>query len=80
MVAEDEFLDVLEAGDGVVRAGFVLGVVEMLAEGFGEDAVDEGRFPGAGRAGDDDDLVEGDFDGEVAEVVLPRADYGDFRF
>ena len=70
MVGQDEFLDVFDAGDGVVLAGLVLGIVEMFSQGFGEDAVDEGGFPGAGGAGDDGDLAERDFYGEVLEVMF----------
>ena len=73
LVAENEFLNVLHAGDGVVLAGCFRGVVKMLRQGFGEDAVDQGGFAAARRTGNDDDLAEGDGDGEVLEVVFAGA-------
>lgn len=69
-----------EAGDGVVGAGFFLGVVKVFGEGFGEDAVDEGGFSRAGGAGNDGDLIEGDGDGEILEVVFAGSVDGDFGF
>lgn len=70
----------MEAGDGVVCAGGVFGVMKVFCEGFCEDVVDEGGFPGAGGAGDDGDEVEGDVYGEVLEVVLGGLVDGDFGF
>src|SRR2546426_7631530 len=41
---------------------------------FGEDRVEGQRgFPGAGHAGDDGHLIVRDLQGDVLEVVLPRA-------
>lgn len=80
LVGEDEFLDVFDAGDGVVCAGLFLGFIEMLAEGFGEDTVDEGGFPGAGGAGDDGDLLKGDFYCQIVEIMFARSVNGDFGF
>ena len=49
--------------------------VEETALAFGEKDVEgEGGFPGTGQAGDDDELVARDIDGDVLEVVVAGAD------
>ena len=68
----------LEAADGIVRAGFVFGFVKMLGKGFGEDAVDESGFPGAGNAGEADKEAEGDIGVELVDVVTGGTFNGDF--
>ena len=52
--------------------------VEETALALGEKDVEgEGRFPGAGEAGDDDELVARDLDGDVFEVVVAGAAQSD---
>ena len=48
--------------------------VEEAALAFGEEDVEgEGGFAGAGEAGDDDELVARDVEGDVLEIVLAGA-------
>jgi hypothetical protein len=51
-------------GHGVEKAALALGE---------EDVEGEGGFPGAGEAGDDYELVAGDIEGDVFEVVVAGA-------
>ena len=48
--------------------------LHKAALAFGENDVEgEGRFSGSGNAGDDGDLLVGDGDGDVFEVVFASA-------
>jgi hypothetical protein len=48
--------------------------LDVAALAFGVDGVEgEGGFAGAAEAGDDDEFVARDFDGDVFEVVLAGA-------
>ena len=63
------FFHLLDKGAGVDGHG-----VEEAALAFSEDEVEgEGGFAGAAEAGDDDEFVAGDFDGDIFEVVLASA-------
>lgn len=48
----------------MIRGGFEFGFEEWV-----EDVADEGAFAGAADAGDADKAAEGNFGGEVFEVV-----------
>ena len=64
------FLQLLRELAGVGGHG-----VEETALAFGEKDVErEGGFTGTGQAGDDDELVARDIDGDVLEVVVAGAD------
>ena len=64
---------VVDALDGVVRAGRVVGAVELLRQPLVQDLVDQRAFAGAGDAGDGDELAERKRDVDILEVVLARA-------
>ena len=54
--------------------------VEKAALSFGEQDVEgEGRFPGARKTGDDNELVEWDIEGDVFEVVMSETVKGNLR-
>ncbi len=54
-------------------AGVGRETLDVAALALGEEGVEgEGRFPRAGRAGDDDELVPGQGDVDVLEIVLRR--------
>ena len=54
--------------------------IEEAALAFSEDDVEgEGAFAGAGETGDGDELVAGDFDRDVFEIVFAGAADGDAR-
>ena len=48
----DHFIDVLEAFDGIVRAGLVVRPVDLVGQRAIEDVVDQRRFAAARNAGD----------------------------
>ncbi len=57
MVGFDEFVDAVEAVDRIVVAGRLCVQAEMLADGAGEDVVDERAFAGTADAGDGDETA-----------------------
>ena len=77
LVDADDLVDLLGAGEGVVRAGFLARAVDGFGQRAVEDVVDEGAFAAAADAGDDGHDAEGNADGEVLEVVLARAGDGE---
>src|SRR5271170_3311813 len=53
LVNLNDFINVFDAGDGAMRAGFFHRAVKLRGEGAVENIVDERGFSGAGDAGDD---------------------------
>jgi len=55
--------------------------VEETALAFGEEDIEgEGGFAGTGEAGDDDELIARDVEGDVFQVVVAGAAKGNLRF
>ncbi len=77
LVDADDLVDLLGAGEGVVRAGLLARAVDGLGERAVEDVVDEGAFAAAADAGDHGHDAERDADGQVLQVVLARAGDGE---
>ena len=65
----DDFVELVDADDAAVLAGFFAGAVEFFGEGAVEDVVDEGGFAAAADAGDDGHDAEREVGGDVLEVV-----------
>lgn len=74
LVDDDTLVEVLDAVDALVEAGNGLGAVEASEELVREDFVDEGRFAGAGDAGNDGHDAERELDGDIFQIVLAGAD------
>ena len=66
----ENLVDVLEAVDAFVRAGWWGEQAEMAAGGADEDVADERTFAGAGDAGDAGPAGEGERGRDVFEVVM----------
>ena len=74
LIDDDTLVEVLDTVDALVEAGNGLGAVEASEELVREDFVDEGRFAGAGDAGNDGHDAERELDGDIFQVVLAGAD------
>ena len=77
LVDLDDFVELVDADDAAVLAGFFAGAVEFFGEGAVEDVVDEGGFSAAADSGDDGHDAEGEVGGDVLEVVGVGVFYGD---
>src|SRR5258708_18598191 len=69
----DDFVDVLHAGDALVRARQDARSVEVSRERSVEAVFDQRRFAGAGHSRDGDEQAERDLHGQVLEIVFLRA-------
>ena len=72
LVDDHEAVDLSGAKNGIVRAGRVLGPVEVAGQGGAEDVVDQGRFAAAGDAGDADEGAERKMCVDILQVVFAR--------
>ena len=68
----DDFVDVLDALDAVVRAGLVAGAIQLAGERSIEDVVHERGFARTADAGDGDKGSERNAHVDVLQVVLTR--------
>ena len=73
LVHGDDLVEVGDPGDGVVLEGRGLGAIDLVLERGEQDAVDQRRLARSRDAGDGDEVPEGHVDGDVLEVVGPRA-------
>src|SRR5690606_2307760 len=73
LVDIDDFVEVFEAFDRVVRTRAVASAMQHVGGFFDEDLGDERGLAGARHAGHGDELAEGDLDVDVLEVVLAGA-------
>ena len=76
LVDDDDFVEIVDAFDTVVKTGDGLGMIKLGLEFFSEDFVDEGGFAGAGNARNDGHDAKRKLDGEIFEVVFAGADDG----
>ena len=76
LVDVDDLVEVLDAGDLVVLAGVVLGVVELARHGLEERVDQQRRFSAARDAGDAGEEADGDRGRDVLQVVCAGADDG----
>src|SRR6476659_3620682 len=65
----------LQALDRVMIARMLAGIGELARHGAVERLDEEGRLAAAGHAGDRGEQAERNVDGDVLEVVGPRADH-----
>ena len=73
LVDVDHLVDVADARHALVRARYVVALVERAAQRRVEDVVDERGLARAGHAGDRDQRLEREVDVDVLQVVLARA-------
>ena len=77
LVDADDFVDLLGAGEGVVRAGLFARAVDGLGQRAVKNVVDQRAFAAAAYAGDDGHDAERDAEVEVLQIVLARAGDGE---
>ena len=65
LVDDDDFVDLLQAGEGVMVARLGFGAIKMPGKGAHEDVIDQRGFAAARRAGDGDEAAEREGDAEV---------------
>src|SRR5213592_1507190 len=75
LIDVDHLIDKVEPFNPVVRPRHHLGAIEVPRQGPVQDVGDERGFPRARDPRDGDEQAEGQFDGQVAEVVLAGPDY-----
>src|SRR5579883_3488857 len=73
LVDADDFVDLVDAFDRIVRARLLARAVDFAGQRAVENFVDQRRFAAAGNAGDDGKQPERDSDLDVLEIVLARA-------
>ena len=73
----NDFVDVLDAGDGAMRAGLFHRAIEFRGERAVQNVVDERGFAGAGDAGDDGEQAERKRDVDIFQIVAVRAENRD---
>ncbi len=71
LVDVDHLVEVLEAGERIVLAGALAGVVEHLGGALVQDLGDQRALAGAGDAGDADELAQRDVDVDVLAGCSP---------
>ena len=69
LVDLDDFVELVCAVDGFVRARFFARAVKFLGERAIENVVDEGGFSGTAYTGDDGHDAEWEVGGDVLEIV-----------
>ena len=72
-----DLVNVLDSGDGAMRAGFFHRAVEFRGQSAIENVVDQRGFSGAGDAGDHGHQAERNGDVNILQVVAVRAENGD---
>ncbi len=77
LVDADNLVDLLGAGEGFVRAGFLARAVDGLGQRAVENVVDQRAFAAAAYAGDHGHHAQRDADRHVLQVVLARAGDGE---
>ncbi len=77
LIDAHDLVDLLGAGERVVRAGLFARAVNRLGQRAIENVVDEGAFAAAAHAGDDGHHAERDAQIEVLQVVLARSGDGE---
>ncbi len=75
LVDRDQLVQMLQPFDRPVRAGMALASVQVPAQGLDQDVVDQGTLARAGHAGHADEHAQGDFDVDVLQVVVRRAEH-----
>src|SRR5580692_6893185 len=68
-----DFINVLDAGDGAMRAGLFHGAIKFRGKRAVKNVVDERGFSGAGDAGNDGHQAERQSDVNIFQVVAVRA-------
>lgn len=71
LVDVDDLVALVKALDARVLARHDARAVELVGEHRVEDRVHQGRFAGAGDAGDHSHHAKGEIDGDVLQIVLP---------
>ena len=74
LIDADHFVDQLDAADRFVRAGNGARAVQRFGELVVEHVFDERALAAAADAGDGDERAEREFDVDVFEIVVARAD------
>ena len=77
LVDLNDFVDVLDAGDGAMCAGLFHGTVKLRCEGAIENVVHERGFAGTGDAGDDGEQAERKSDVDIFQIIAVRAEDGE---
>ena len=73
LVDRDDLVQVLDAGDRIVVADVVLGLVQRVPQGRLQDAADQRAFAAARHPGHARHHAQRDVDVDVLQVVVPRA-------
>ena len=76
LVHVNDLVQVFQAVDALVAAGYLLGAVELVRQGGVQNVVDEGGFTRAGHAGHRGEYAQREGRGHVLEVVFAGAVHG----
>ena len=79
LIDGDQLVEMLDPFDLAVRAGFAKSAVEIASQGFDQYVAHQRAFARAGNPGHADKRPERNFDIDIAEVVVFRADDAEHR-
>ena len=80
LVHVNDLVQVFQAVNALVAAGYLLGAVELVRQGGVQNVVDEGGFTRAGHTGHRGEHAQREGHGHVLEVVFAGAAHGQLAF